>query len=276
MRYDAFVSILFSIRLDGESARHIQYIIPIALLAKKRDSWKNRLVRKFRTSLFRQPQIGDEIMNEKASLTRIDPYFYDGNSPIPDAPLPAFPDHEKVLSADDILPFLPHGIDFEHASGMKDFLFHLDWIYAAIGFSGLTEEYARRISRERVLPIAKTLIRFDDEVVSRIMFPEDFMESEELRVFHRAYPERIERPWTDLCAYLDRRFPEFKRNVSAISTFFFLSRGLWSSVVEAASLSLMNHHMREYARRGEFSGIVRFVRCAEAEAISAAISELRS
>ncbi len=193
----------------------------------------------------------------------------------PMRPFAAFPDRRNPVSADDILPILPHGIDIEHAVGMRKLLFHLDWIYMVAGFPGVTMEYARRMGCGYALPMAKRLIRFDEETVSRIMFPEDHLDDEETRRFYLRHPDCVDQLWEDVCSYLYDRFPRFEENVAAVSTLFFLSRGNWPEVVELSSIALTRHCVTEYARRGRFDGIVRSVRRTEAEVLATVLSSRR-
>jgi len=184
-------------------------------------------------------------------------------------------DSGEPVSSADIMPFLPRGIEDEHAAGMKGFLYDLDWMCLSVGFPGLAMEYARRMSYGYILPIAKRLVRFDEETIARTMFPENYLDSEEARVFYVKRPECIGKLWANMCLYLGTNFPGFESNVAAVSTFFYLSQRRWFDVVELTSLALMRHRAIDFARRGEFSGIVKSVRRTEAEVLAESLAVCR-
>lgn len=188
------------------------------------------------------------------------------------SPLIEMLDSKGTIVSADVISFLPRGIQDDHARGMRDFLYDLDWMCSSVGLRGLTEEYARRISYGHILAIAEKLVRFDEETKSRIAFPEWHLGSEEERQFYVRHPDCVVKLWKNVCSYLVVRYPAFESNVASVSTFFYLAQEKWSDVVELSSLALMRHRSVEYARRGEFNGIVRSVRLTEAEVLSEAIA----
>ena len=181
----------------------------------------------------------------------------------------------EPLLPSDIVPFLPHGIGDEHAMGMRTFLYDLDWICCSSGFPGLLQNYSIRMSYGYIFPIAKKYVCFDIETTSRMMFPESYLDSEDARRFYMRHPECIGKLWANVSMYLSTQSPGFDDNVAAISTFFYLAQRAWLDVIELSSIALMRSCSTQFARRGEFSGIVRTVRQIEAEVLAQSFYECR-
>ena len=181
----------------------------------------------------------------------------------------------RDLSASDVISLLPRGIEDVHASGMKDFLHGLDWRMHSSGICGLSEKYARLISYSHILPIAKELVRFNEETMSRISFPENHLGSEEERRFYVQHQDCIEKLWTKVHSYLSVHYPACESNIAAVSTFFYLAQAKWLDVIELSSLALMRHRAVSYAKRGIFNGIVKSVRQTEAEVLATVINSIR-
>lgn len=179
------------------------------------------------------------------------------------------------VSADDLVPMLPHGIHEEHALRMRLLLHHLDWEVFSLWKTSLLTEYARRIVVGHVQPIARRSFMPDSEATEWIMFPEDFLDPSAAR-FYRAHPDRTDRLWCDVCSYFVGRFHEFFRNVHPVSALFNFCRGNLLVAVEQSALSLMRHRMVEFARRGDYSGVVRSVRETEASVLADALNVCRS
>jgi len=179
------------------------------------------------------------------------------------------------ILASDVISFLPRGIEEVHASGMRRFLHDLDWRMHSSGIRGLSEKYACLIGYGHILPITKDLIRFDEETMSRIAFPENHLGSEEEREFYVRHQDCIEKLWTKVYSYFSVHFPACESNVAAVSTFFYLAQAKWLDVIELSALALMRHRAVEYAKRGVFDGIVKSVRQTEAEVLAAAINSIR-
>ncbi|MEI7750431.1 MAG: hypothetical protein WCJ25_05570 [Candidatus Moraniibacteriota bacterium] len=179
------------------------------------------------------------------------------------------------LSASDVISFLPRGIEEVHANGMKKFLHDLDWRMHSSGIRGLSEKYACLMSYGHILPITKELVRFDEETMSRILFPEDHLGSEEEREFYVRHQDCIEKLWAKVYSYFSVHFPACESNIASVSTFFYLAQAKWLDVVELSALALMRHRAILYAKKGIFDGIVKSVRQTEAEALADAINAIR-
>lgn len=177
----------------------------------------------------------------------------------------------EPISEEEIVPLLPHGIHEEHALRMRLLLYHLDWEVFSLRKRTLLSEYADRIVLGHVLPIARQSFIPDPEAARWIAFPEDFLDPSAAR-FYRVHPEKTDRLWCDVCSYFVGRFHEFFRNVHPVSALFNYCRGNLLEAVEQSALSLMSHRMVEFARRGEYSGVVRSVRETEAAVLAAALS----
>ncbi|HWQ59549.1 MAG TPA: hypothetical protein VN420_00160 [Candidatus Fimivivens sp.] len=169
-----------------------------------------------------------------------------------------------TVTARQLLPYLPFGEQLSHADGMRKLICGLDKQFYPSGSQALLREYARS-AQTYVYPIAGKLVRFDEETVARLMFPEDALDAADERVFYIRHPERRKDLWKLVALYFQMRFPRFERNVAAISTFFYISLNLWADVVEASSIALLNDFEAMSDGRGISEiGVIQSVRGIEA------------
>lgn len=182
--------------------------------------------------------------------------------------------HRSVTAAD-VMVLLPHGVAEEHASRMMILLHDLDWEIFSLWEKSLVAEYMNRMVREYIAPIVNRLFALDERSVRQIMFPEDFLKSDPAR-FLRRYPDTSDFLWAEVSSYFCERFDGFSRNVHPVSALFHYCRGNLLEAVAQSSLTLMRYHMVEFARRGDYSGIVRCVRNIEAKVLAASLRACRN
>ncbi|NTW15397.1 MAG: hypothetical protein HGA38_03430 [Candidatus Moranbacteria bacterium] len=182
-------------------------------------------------------------------------------------------DFSGPVSVRKLLRFLPAGTGESHASAMKTFLYGLNLELFKLRRRGLLEAYAIRITYDHVLPIARRLFSIDREAVHHIMFPEDFLTSEEERRYYVTHPEHILELWRNLSGYCECRFPRFPQNVQVISTIFYLAQRKFLDVVELASIALHESLAGEMSSR---NGSHHRVRGIEAEVLTECLNGLGS
>lgn len=175
-----------------------------------------------------------------------------------------FFERPELISPEAVLTLLPRGSEGYHAAQMRGLISDLDWLSPGLGW-----DYAEKIVRERMLPMARRLSADDPGLLRILMFPEDVM----FRTYHERLrylrnPGMSSQLFDRMEGMLRTRCPGLAKNMAVAEALFYLSRRMVFSVVSRASHALLVEYVHGGPHQGSCASRVDSAASVEADVLS--------